>query len=215
MRWGQLGQPIVPSLVVDGVSTPILHVSQIAPLLGLPVPPSQEGVRLAWDAASVLGSWIELIEDLDLEQLTQPTPSRDRSLRNLTVNVFHPFELLPEAWRSGTFDWNPDLDEQREQELQGASAVVEYARVRHASWVAFVLETEDSLSDAHHTVASPRGEITYDHLLAQQRWHAAFHHRQLVAVPRARRLAPDHHPGRRRPRRPRASGRRLLTDRRV
>ena len=34
-----------------------------------------------------------------------------RSLRNLTVNVFHPFELLPTAFDEGRFDWDPDLDD--------------------------------------------------------------------------------------------------------
>lgn len=170
--------------MVDEVATPILHASQIASLLGLPVPESQEGARLAWDASSILGSWVELIADLDWRLLTVPTPSRGRSLRNLTVNVFHPFGLLPDAWHSGAFGWDPDLDEEREQQLREPAAVVGYARDRHDGWVRFLLEVEDELGDAGHRVESPRGEITYGHLLAQQRWHAAFHYRQLVAVRR-------------------------------
>jgi hypothetical protein len=172
----------VPSLVVDGVATPILHVSQLAPLLDLPVPAALEAPGLAWDASSLLGSWVDLVGDLDWARLTYPTPSRGRSLRNLTVNVFHPFELLPEAWGTKTFAWDPDLDEQRERRFGDALSLVAYARERHNGWVGFLLEAEHELGDASRVIRSPRGDITYANLLAQQRWHAAFHYRQLVAV---------------------------------
>jgi hypothetical protein len=31
-------------------------------------------------------------------------------------------------------------------------------------------------------VSSPRGRVSFDSLVASQRWHAAFHYRQLVHV---------------------------------
>ncbi len=186
-RWREEGEPIIPSLVVDGVTTPILHVSQIAPVLGLPTPAALEAPRLAWDCTSVLGGWVELIETLEWEVLVQPTPSRDRTLRNLTINVFHPFELLPAAWTTGSFGWDPGLDSTREQELRSAEDVVRYARERHVGWLDFVLEREADLAQADRPISSPRGEITFANLLAQQRWHAAFHYRQLVAFLRGER----------------------------
>ncbi len=82
-RWIEAGRPIVPSLSVGGVASPILHVSQLASMLRLEAPPSLEATRLAWDAVAVLDAWVSLIAPLDFEALTAPTPSRGRSLRNL------------------------------------------------------------------------------------------------------------------------------------
>jgi hypothetical protein len=181
-RWIEAGRPIVPSLLVGGVASPILHVSQLASMLGLPAPAQLEVSRLAWDAASVLGAWVRLIRPLDQETLTAPTPSRGRSLRNLTVNVFHPFELLPTAFETGRFDWDPSLDDDREAALQDAAAVVTYADDRHSAWTGWLQERETDLLARDPEVTSPRGRLSYASLLDSQRWHAAFHYRQLLTV---------------------------------
>lgn len=170
----------MPSLVVDGVATPILHVSQLPPLLGLDAPPQLAASRLAWDAVAVLDGWLTLIRPLEFTALTEPTPSRGRSLRNLTVNVFHPFELLPGAFDDGRFDWNPDLDEDREAELQDAAALVRYAADRLFLYQDWLREREPELADRDPEVDSPRGRVTFANLLDAQRWHAAFHYRQVL-----------------------------------
>ena len=180
-RWIAAGRPVVPSLVVDGVASPILHVSQLASMLGLEAPPQLEVTRLAWDAAAVLGAWVELIQPLDFETLTAPTPSRERSLRNLTVNVFHPFELLPGAWANGRFLWEPERDEERERALRGPADVVDYAARILAAWTEFVLEHGDDLGQRDPLVSSPRGDILLSALLESQLEHVSFHHGQLVA----------------------------------
>jgi hypothetical protein len=168
-------------VLVGGVASPILHVSQLALMLGLEAPRQLDSARLARDAASVLDGWLKLIGPLDLATLLSPTPSRDRSLRNLTVNVFHPFELLPVAFDDGRFDWDPALDDAREASLRDAAAVVEYAAVRSVAWRDWLVEREAALLVRDPEVDSPRGRITYRNLLASQRWHAAFHYRQVVA----------------------------------
>jgi hypothetical protein len=180
-RWADAGRPPVPSLLVDGVASPILHVSQLASMLGLQAPAQLESTRLAWDTVSVLDAWVELIGPLDLETLTAATPSRGRSLRNLTVNVFHPFQLLPVAFETGRFDWDPDLDERREATLHDAASVVAYARSGCADWQAWLQENEALLLAGNPEITSPRGRVTYANLLDSQRWHAAFHYRQLLA----------------------------------
>src|SRR5262249_34336178 len=152
----------------------------LASMLGLEPPPQLEASRLAWDAAAVLEAWLELIRPLDVETLLRPTPSRGRSLRNLTVNVFHPFELLPVAFGAGRFDGDPTPDGVREPPLADAAAVVAYAADRHAAWRRWLLESEADLLVHDPELESPRGRITYGNLLASQRWHAAFHYRQLV-----------------------------------
>jgi len=180
-RWVDAGRPIVPCLLVGRVASPILHVAQLATMLGLEAPPHLAVTRLAWDGAAVLDAWLKLIRPLDQETLTAPTPSRGRSLRNLTVNVFHPFELLPTAFETGRFDWDPTLDEDREAAVQDAAAVVAYASDRHLAWQDWLRENESDLLARDPDITSPRGHVTYANLLDSQRWHAAFHYRQLLA----------------------------------
>lgn len=180
-RWEAAGRPTIPSLLVAGVASPILHVSQLASMLGLPAPPQLEVSRLAWDICAVLEAWVELIAPLDWETLTAPTPSRDRSFRNLTVNAFHPIELLPGAFDTGTFPWEPERDDEREAAIGDAASLVAYARERQLDWQGWLLERETDLVARDPDVESPRGPITYANLLASQRWHVAFHYRQLLA----------------------------------
>ena len=77
----------MPTLVVTGHAFPVLHVSQIASALGLPPAPSGDPQRDGADAAVILEAWLGHIHELEWETLLRPTPSRGRSLRNLTVNV--------------------------------------------------------------------------------------------------------------------------------
>ena len=180
-RWVDAGRPIVPCLLVGRVASPILHVAQLATMLGLEAPSHLAVTRLAWDGAAVLDGWLKLIRPLDQETLTAPTPSRGRSLCNLTVNVFHPYELLPTAFETGRFDWDPTLDQDREAAVQNAAAVVAYASDRHLAWQDWLRENESDLLARDPDITSPRGRVTYANLLDSQRWHAAFHYRQLLA----------------------------------
>ncbi|MFN0155690.1 MAG: hypothetical protein ACKVUT_15050 [Gaiella sp.] len=189
-RWAAAGRPIVPSLLVGGVVSPILHVSQLASLLGLEAPPQLGASRLAWDTVAVLDGWLRAIRSLDTEVLLAPTPSRARSLRNLTVNVFHPFELLPPAFADRWFDWDPDGDDEREAALRDAEAVVAYAAERLLAWQDWLRVHEADLIAGDPEVGSPRGAVTFANLLASQRWHAAFHYRQLLAFLESRGRAP-------------------------
>jgi hypothetical protein len=43
-----------------------------------------------------------------------------------------------------------------------------------------MLESEEALGRDDPPVVTPRGELRYSDLLASQRWHIAFHHRQIV-----------------------------------
>src|SRR5262249_38000841 len=147
----------------------------------LEAPAHLEVTRLAWDAAAVLDAWLKLIRPLDHETLSAPTPSRGRSLRNLTVNVFHPFELLPTAFETARFDWAPTPDRARAPPLQDAAAVAAYAGDRQLAWQDWLRESESDLLARDPDITSPRGRVTYANLLDSQRWHAAFHYRQLLA----------------------------------
>jgi hypothetical protein len=179
----KLGSPTVPSLVVDGKNYPIGHVSQIASVLGLPMPESSVGtLRLGWDIVSILDSWISLIEQMTFEQMMTPTKSRGRSIRLLTVNTFHPISLLPGAWEENTFEWHTrEADARREAALTTAEEVVSFARNCLYPFQSFLMSKDDELEKADPPVQTAvRGEMQFSILMHAQRSHAAIHHRQIV-----------------------------------
>jgi hypothetical protein len=148
-------------------------------LLGLAVEDEGEAPGLALDCSGILDAWCGHLRELPFDALVAATPSRGRSLRNLTVNVFHPFELLRVVPTSGRFDWDPDGDGEREAQLVDADAVRAYAARIAGSWKAFVPGVADR--DLRGEIATLRGPIGWANLLASQRWHAAYHYRQLTS----------------------------------
>jgi hypothetical protein len=180
-RWEAVGKPTIPSLEVDGVASGIMHVSQVASMLGLAGGSAFEGPRLAWDIFAIMEAWVEHLRLLDWETICAPTPSRERSLRNLTCNAFHPSELLPEALTSGDFPWQPDDDHLREAALHSADEIVAYAERIAFDWQGWLLGADEVLERAAaQQVRNPeRGALDGATLLAAQRWHMAFHYRQL------------------------------------
>jgi len=179
-RWVEAGCPTVPALVLGGRAHPVLHVSQIAELLGLAAPRAGSPVREGADALAILDAWLERARSARWETLLQPTSARGRSLRNLTVNVFHPFELLPAAWTSGEFPWRPEEDGALELGLTDEAGLFGWAEAAAAGWRSF-LDRED-VTARDPVVTSPRGEMRFSALVAFQHWHAAYHYRQLVQV---------------------------------
>ena len=167
------------------MTTPILHVSQLAAALGLPEAQSKKSTQVAWETIPVLRSWLDHLRRLDRGLLTRPTRSRGRSLCSLTVNVFHPFELLPAAWQTLSFPWEPERDDEREALLRTARRVLAYADMIFARWTDFVLENAEELGRRDPTVVSPRGDVRFSALLDSQLEHASFHHEQLVEFLRA------------------------------
>ncbi len=155
-------------------------MSQVASLLGLPVESEAVAERVAWDTVTILRTWSETLAVLDWDLVLQPTPSRGRSIRNLTVNTFHPFELVAEAFRTGAFEWYPERDDQRERELTDMSAHRQYADSILQGCELFLFESSDELADPARMSTGPQGELTFTALLEAQRWHAAWHHRQVV-----------------------------------
>jgi hypothetical protein len=176
---------VVPSLIVGDRLTPVMHRTQIATALGLPGPPTEESQRLAWDIVPVLDAWIAHLAHVEWDMLLRPTPSRGRTLRNLTVNVFDPVSLLPDAFLSGRFEWYPEQDHRREEDLRSTGDVVEFARDAADGWVAFLGDHGEELDQRNPPVASSRGDVDFAALLEYQRWHAAFHYRQMVEFLRA------------------------------
>ena len=162
-----------------------MHRTQIATALGLAVPKTEESQRLAWDIVPVLVSWIDHLEGVEWELLVRPTPTRGPTLPNLTVNVFDPISLLPDAFLAGRFEWHPEDDHRHEVALRSRADVVEFARAAADAWVAFLGDHGGELDERTSPVASSRGAVEFAALLEYQRWHAAFHYRQMVEFLRA------------------------------
>jgi hypothetical protein len=109
-----------------------------------------------------------------------PSPSRGRSIRNLTVNVHEPVHEMTVAWEHGTFTWDTDRDEPRAGRLEDAPAVRSYAEVKTAEWIMFLTDLGDDLERRGPEVQAGAERLSFDALLDAQRFHAAFHYRQLT-----------------------------------
>lgn len=161
--------------------TTIMHVSQVARLLELPAPPMPDQSRVAYDLVLLLESWERMIRPLQPGAIVEPTASRGRSLRNLTMNAVHPISLVPDAHATRGFDWGlVDLDEQRAEPYTDAESLANFVRSVHAAWSSFVMAYEDRLESRDDWIETQRGRMRFSELLAHQRWHLAFHHRQVV-----------------------------------
>lgn len=157
-----------------------MHVSQVAALLGLPKPDTSINAQVAWDTVAILSSWLEHFDRTTWELLNKPTPSRERTLRHLTVNTFHPFELVPGAWTDGEFMWDARQDPEREAAMPSMEDLRAWAQSVLFAWQAFVMDHESSFEKEDPKVETMRGMVYYSVVLTAQRWHCAFHHRQLV-----------------------------------
>jgi len=164
----------------------VLHVSQLSTWLGLPVPATEASGSAGWDILGLLRAWVDYLRAVDDALVLEPTPSRGRTVKELTVNTFHPLELLPQAWTSGAFDWYPEDDPVRMETLADADAVRAYAQGISDRWNLFLLDEGAGLDERDPQVHSPRGALAYSTLLTSQRWHVAFHYRQVTVFLAAR-----------------------------
>jgi hypothetical protein len=192
-RWRASGSPPVPAIEIDGEARSILHVGQLATLLDLPAPPSFEATRLCYDLLLLVESWAANVRDLPWELVVAPTSSRDRSIRNLTMNAVYPISLLREAWETGRLDWGlRDIDEELAAGYETSAELGAFADGVTTGWRRFVLACGDELAERDPVVETPRGRLPYSELLAHQRWHLAFHHRQVVEFLASRGIQPPH-----------------------
>jgi hypothetical protein len=194
-RWRAVGAPAVPALSGVGSASSIWHPSQAAALLGLPAPDPDDPIRAAWDLHAVLSAWIECVAPLNWQVLNRPTPSRGRTLRELTVNVFRPVELLPGACIEGRFYWIVAVDDALVTSLADAGSLLGYATRVAEGWGTFLAAAD---LDGERPVTSEKGELSVASLLDAQRLHAAYHLRQLLAflegagIEPASRFRPEH-----------------------
>ncbi|RZU34152.1 hypothetical protein [Blastococcus saxobsidens] len=182
-RHEAVGKPIIPSVLVDGDPVPIIHPVQLRGILGMPDESgsaAEPWLPMAWDIAAVLDDWVRLVGHYEWDQLLEPTLSRGRDSRNLTVNVCRPIDLLPAAYREHFFAWyTGEADLQVEAYLHTTEQVRTYVERASRTWQAFLLEVSELPEVDDPFVVSNRGDTAFSELVRLQRFHAAFHHRQI------------------------------------
>ena len=178
----EVGSPVVPALLVDGTAYPILHASQIASILDIPMPEqSINTIRLCYDIVTIMESWIGMLEKLDYDLMKSPTKSRNRPLTLMVVNAYHPISLLPGAWENGTFQWHTkESDDRREAPLTDADKVRDFAKECLLTFQVFLMNNEEELEQRDPMVTTTKGEVNFSVLVHSQRNHMAIHHRQMV-----------------------------------
>ncbi len=207
--WRAAGAPLLPALLVDGVSHSLGHPVQVATLLGLAGGAVQDPVSTGWDLHRVLEAWLDALALVPWAAVLEETPSRGRTTRELAINTFVPVGLLPAAFIEGRFAWpgdpltgEPGDDALRAHELRieasitGTESFAAFAEPIRLAWAEFLLEEEQALRAApDRDVATPAGSLPYGALLDAQRMHAAQHYRQVTTFFEATgRKVPDFRP---------------------
>lgn len=179
----ELGGPPVPCLVVDGQPFQLLHASQIAAILGLPMPESDVSIiKVCYDIVTIMESWIGMLERMDFDLMKSPTRSRNRPVTLMTVNAFHPISLIPGAWEEGTFEWHTrESDARREAVLTDADKVLSFVRECLLTFQVFLMNYEEEIETRDDPlVKTTKGEVPFSVLVQAQRSHIAIHHRQMI-----------------------------------
>lgn len=157
------------------------HPSQLAALLKLEVGDTQPATAVAFSLLDVLERWLEVMTEVPFEALLEPTLSRGRNIRNLTVNVFRPIGLLPRSYQDGQFNWfTNEADLQQESFLRDTAQVVAFATGIYGEFANFLLEHAEAFTTNDPQLSGNRGNMLFSELLVTQRFHAGFHYRQIV-----------------------------------
>ena len=179
-RWDAAGVPPLPAVEVLGVPRTISTMAELAEAVGVDLPPSLPLLRELEDTVGLVTAWDAIARGLSAELLWAPTPSRSRTTAELVVNVLNPFDLMPGGWETGELPWHPEDDEERSRALSRGELVA-WASSVAARWAGFVLSSGELLAQPGRELDSPRGMLEWGPLVSSQRWHAAFHYRQVTA----------------------------------
>ena len=179
-RWEGAGRPALPAVVTGEVATSISTLAQLAAAVGVEPPPGQPVAQEAGECLALLHAWLAHARAFDWQLLSRPTPSRGRTLRELTVNVFEQFEHAPEAWETGELRRDPDDDASRAAAFPSRQELVGWADGIAQRWGDFLLLHERELDDAPPPFSSVRGMLEWGPFVSAKRWHTAFHYRELV-----------------------------------
>jgi hypothetical protein len=97
--------------MIDGVPRDFLHITQLYSLLGIEAPHELDERRYAWDLVSLEVLWRDLLASIEWKAAIMPTPARNRTIRELAVNVGWFIQLVLAARTSGEFVMTPEPPE--------------------------------------------------------------------------------------------------------
>jgi hypothetical protein len=182
--WDQLDRPPLPFLVAHGRIHIIGHPIQLAGILRVEAGrASSDEATLAWDIVTLADLWSHVVTDTPWELVDAPTPSRERSTRELALNVFWFLELARAARTTRRYAPLEDLatDARRNATITTAETLVAFVDEQDRAWKAFVLDwypPDDDGVPGPTVETRGDGPISFAQLLDSQRWHAAMHLRQ-------------------------------------
>ena len=179
-RWRDAGSPPLPAVSVGGAARTISTLAELADAIGIAAPSSLPLARELEDTVLLVDAWAALVRGLDPPLLRAATPSRDRTSAELAVNVLNPFDLMPAAWETGEMPWYPEHDGERAAALSHSDLLAWSSGVA-LRWSGFVGSSTETLAQPGREIDSPRGAFEWGPLISAQRWHAAFHYRQVLA----------------------------------
>jgi hypothetical protein len=180
-RWEAAGRPGLPAVTTGEVTTSISTIAQLASAVGVAPPPGAPVGREAGECLALMDAWLAHVRVFGWELLSAPSPSRGRTLRELTVNVFSQFEFVPSAWESGELRKHPDADDVRGAAFASRDELTDWAAGIARDWAHFLAVNETELDDPARRLVSSRGALQWGPFVSAKRWHTAFHYRQLVA----------------------------------
>jgi hypothetical protein len=175
---------VLPTLVLDDRAHSLMHPSQAASVLGIPVARAQEAVRLGWDLNTLLEGWMELVSRVPWPVLLETTPSRGRTLLDLVVGSFFRVQFLPAVLDDNVFHWDSKQDRANETTVEaafgGTDDLVPYLAGIQTRWQRYLADEEGAMSASVRTVIHTlrHGDVEYATLIATVRDHAAQHFRQ-------------------------------------
>lgn len=119
--------------------------------------------------------WLNTLSTVEWSRMLEPTPSRGRAVREITVTGFRPFALLPDAWTTGSFGWESREDAAHAAELADAPALQAFCEQIERAWSAFARQRAAELDRSGPLVRSSRGTLPFAHLVEAYALHISYH----------------------------------------
>lgn len=173
-----LGLEVLPLVVQGDRHLVVGHVEQLREWLGLPPDAHADYGELVAASERVLVAFERLLAQLPDERITDPTPNRDRDMRDMTVNVFSLMDVLVTAMDTGHFSYQAHKEaDALSGRFRTAAELIAYARGTRERWAARARQVRRE--DAEGLVTTDRkGDLTQYLVLDAGARHAAGHLRQ-------------------------------------
>lgn len=162
----------------------LLFISQLRSFLGIaPDPNAPTYQDLAAAHERVLEAVEHAARGLPSEQLSAPTPNRNRDVRELVYNICEMVDAMTRSLDTHDLAGYPPADKGHDfkasRSLQTPDQIADHALAIRTAWIGRVARMEDS--EAQSVVKTHAGDATQYELLERVAMHSAQHLRQIYA----------------------------------